>query len=78
MADIITPRTLSGFMELLPKDQVIFDKIRAVLEKTYSSYGFFPLWIHQFWKILRFFWLRLVEKQRSRSIVLIRAIEIFL
>lgn len=43
MADIITPRTLSGFMELLPKDQVIFDKIRAVLEKTYSSYGFFPL-----------------------------------
>ena len=43
MADIITPRTLSGFMELLPKDQVLFDKIRGLLEKVYSRYGFFPL-----------------------------------
>lgn len=43
MADIITPRTLSGFMELLPKDQVLFDKIRGQLERVYSRYGFFPL-----------------------------------
>lgn len=43
MSEIITPRTLSGFMELLPKDQVIFDKIRNTLEKTYTNYGFFPL-----------------------------------
>lgn len=43
MADIITPRTLSGFMELLPKDQVIFEKIKNKLEEVYSRYGFFPL-----------------------------------
>lgn len=43
MGEIITPRTLSGFMELLPKDQVIFDKIRNTLEKIYSNYGFYPL-----------------------------------
>lgn len=43
MAEIITPRTLSGFMELLPKDQVIFDKIRTKMEQVYSRYGFFPL-----------------------------------
>lgn len=43
MAEIITPRTLSGFMELLPNDQVLFDKIKYQLEKVYSKYGFFPL-----------------------------------
>ena len=43
MSEIITPRTLSGFMELLPKDQVIFDKIRNTLEQIYSNYGFYPL-----------------------------------
>ena len=43
MSEIITPRTLSGFMELLPKDQVIFDKIRNTLESIYTNYGFYPL-----------------------------------
>ena len=43
MAEIITPRTLSGFMELLPKDQVIFERIKGQLEKVYTNYGFFPL-----------------------------------
>lgn len=43
MSEIITPRTLSGFMELLPKDQVIFDKIKSTMEKIYLSYGFYPL-----------------------------------
>ncbi len=43
MSTIIEPRTLSGFMELLPKDQVLFDKIRYHLEKVYLKYGFFPL-----------------------------------
>lgn len=43
MAGLVTPRTLSGFMELLPKDQVLFDKIRGQLEHIYSKYGFFPL-----------------------------------
>ncbi len=39
----ITPRTLSGFMELLPAQQILFEKVKAVLEETYSLYGFLPL-----------------------------------
>lgn len=39
----IKPRTLSGFMELLPQDQVKMEKIKAILQKTYSLYGFTPL-----------------------------------
>lgn len=43
MSEIVEPRTLSGFMELLPKDQVIFEKIKSEMEKVYQKYGFFPL-----------------------------------
>ncbi len=39
----IKPRTLSGFMELLPTDQIIFNKMIKVLEEVYELYGFFPL-----------------------------------
>ena len=39
----IKPHTLSGFMELLPKDQKIFNRIIKILEETYSLYGFTPL-----------------------------------
>ena len=38
--DIIKPRTLSGFMELLPGKQTQFERMLAVLRDTYSSYGF--------------------------------------
>ncbi len=41
--DIIKPRTLSGFMELLPGKQTQFERMLAVLRDTYSSYGFTPL-----------------------------------
>lgn len=41
--DRVKPRTLSGFLELLPKDQVIFDQIVSVLRDNYSLYGFTPL-----------------------------------
>ena len=41
--DKIRPRTLSGFMELLPDKQVQMDKMRAVLAETYARYGFTPL-----------------------------------
>ena len=41
--NIIEPRTLSGFMELLPKDQALFNKIRFHMEQVYLKYGFFPL-----------------------------------
>ncbi len=39
----ITPRTLSGFMELLPAKQAKMEKLMAVLRDTYSLYGFAPL-----------------------------------
>ena len=41
--DIIKPRTLSGFMELLPGRQIQFERMVSILRDTYSSYGFAPL-----------------------------------
>ncbi len=41
--DRIKPRTLSGFMELLPQRQVQFDRMVEILRKTYALYGFTPL-----------------------------------
>lgn len=43
MKDKINPKTLSGFMELMPQDQILFEKIKKVIEEMYSSYGFYPL-----------------------------------
>ena len=40
---IIKPRTLSGFMELLPGKQAQFERMLEVLRRTYSSYGFAAL-----------------------------------
>ena len=37
------PRTLSGFMELLPQKQVLFDAMVETLRQTYALYGFSPL-----------------------------------
>ena len=39
----VAPRTLSGFMELLPAEQIKMEKMMAVLRRTYSLYGFTPL-----------------------------------
>ena len=41
--EIIKPRTLSGFMELLPGKQIRFEKMVEILRRTYASYGFTPL-----------------------------------
>ena len=41
--DIIKPRTLSGFMELLPSKQIQFERMVSILRDTYASYGFAPL-----------------------------------
>ena len=41
--EIIRPRTLSGFMELLPQKQIRFERMLEVLRNTYSAYGFAPL-----------------------------------
>ena len=37
------PRTLSGFMELLPARQVQMERIMEILRRSYSLYGFTPL-----------------------------------
>ena len=41
--EIIKPRTLSGFMELLPQKQQRFERMMEILRTTYASYGFAPL-----------------------------------
>jgi histidyl-tRNA synthetase len=40
---MIKPRTLSGFMELLPDAQQQMERIMSTLRTTYSLYGFTPL-----------------------------------
>ena len=40
---MIKPRTLSGFMELLPAPQQQMERIMETLRRTYSLYGFTPL-----------------------------------
>lgn len=37
------PRTLSGFMELLPNEQILFNQMREKIEETYKKFGFLPL-----------------------------------
>jgi len=39
----VEPRTLSGFMELLPAPQVKMEKMMEALRRSYSVYGFTPL-----------------------------------
>jgi len=39
----ITPRTLSGFMELMPEQQIKFERMLEVLREGYALYGFTPL-----------------------------------
>lgn len=43
MTDIVNPSVLPGFMELLPEDQLVFNKMREIIEKNFIKYGFFPL-----------------------------------
>ena len=40
---IIQPKTLSGFMELLPEDQILFNKIFNTIKDVYEKFGFLPL-----------------------------------
>ncbi|MDD5865861.1 MAG: histidine--tRNA ligase [bacterium] len=39
----IMPKTLPGFMELNPYDQIQFNKMKKIISDTYESYGFWPL-----------------------------------
>ncbi len=37
------PKTLSGFMELLPNEQILFNQMKEQIENTYKKFGFLPL-----------------------------------
>ena len=37
------PKTLSGFMELFPSEQLMFNKMKDTITETYKSYGYYPL-----------------------------------
>lgn len=39
----VQPRTLPGFMELLPKDQILFNQMKEKIQKSYERFGFLPL-----------------------------------
>ncbi|MGN1298420.1 MAG: histidine--tRNA ligase [Candidatus Scatovivens sp.] len=43
MANKVEPRTLPGFMELSPNDQVKFDQMKETIQRTYERFGFLPL-----------------------------------
>ncbi len=40
---ITEPRTLPGFMELLPNEQILFEQMKQKIEKVYQRFGFLPL-----------------------------------
>ena len=39
----VEPKTLPGFMELLPSDQVKFNQMRETIQHSYEKFGFLPL-----------------------------------
>lgn len=39
----VKPKTLPGFMELLPNEQILFNKMKEIIQKSYEKYGFLPL-----------------------------------
>ena len=43
MRNIVEPSVLSGFMELLPRDQMLFNRMVDTIRKTYESFGFIPV-----------------------------------
>ena len=43
MSEQIKPKTLPGFMELLPDEQILFNKMKETIQKSYEKFGFLPL-----------------------------------
>lgn len=39
----VTPKIMSGFMELLPEDQILFNKLVDTIRTSYESFGFLPI-----------------------------------
>ncbi|OGD81336.1 histidine--tRNA ligase [Candidatus Collierbacteria bacterium RIFOXYD1_FULL_40_9] len=43
MKNKVEPRILAGFMELLPDEQILFNKYLQIIRETYEEFGFVPL-----------------------------------
>lgn len=43
MTQKVTPKILSGFMELLPGEQLVFERMKNIIAGIYDSFGFVPL-----------------------------------
>ena len=39
----VEPRTLPGFMELLPSEQILFNQMKQTIEDSYKKFGFLPI-----------------------------------
>ena len=65
----VQPRTLSGFMELLPARQAQFDRMVEILRRTYGLYGFTPLTPPSS-RPARSCWPRAAVRRRNRSTAL--------
>ena len=43
MTNKVQPKTLSGFMELLPNEQVLFNQMQDKIRNSYEKFGFLPI-----------------------------------
>ena len=43
MNNKVLPKTLPGFMQLLPNEQILFNEVKEKIKKTYEKFGFLPL-----------------------------------
>ena len=39
----VEPRTLPGFMELMPEKQILFNQMKNKIIKSYEKFGFLPI-----------------------------------
>ena len=72
----IKPRNLAGFIELLPADQVLFNKIYDKIRASYEKFGFTPLDtpILEYSDVLL---AKRAEKRKNKYIDLKKEIQIF-
>ncbi|MGH8153174.1 MAG: ATP phosphoribosyltransferase regulatory subunit, partial [Rhodanobacteraceae bacterium] len=38
-----TPRTMPGTLELLPREQIVFQRMLDTIRRTFETYGFLPI-----------------------------------
>ncbi|MGH8114242.1 MAG: hypothetical protein ACREPS_04200, partial [Rhodanobacteraceae bacterium] len=40
---LTTPRTMPGTLELLPREQIVFQRMLDTIRRTFETYGFLPI-----------------------------------